>query len=293
MDVELGDGELHRRSAGVGVDGVLHVGQLAAEGVAGLVVALVVVGLHQREARVDDAKLIRVERLQGRLAPGGFVSERVASGDGRLHFGDERLAKDAIDVGHGGLHGVGREPQPLEPFGGGDVVAVGLVVHLEAMHVVVLGQVEGLGVEVLPLFPAVGPAGRGAGGVPGEAAVCVVDLDDRVDVQTLQLAEGVVEIDDVAAGGRTVGVVVVEVGPVDVAGVQRIGAERGAAGDERILRADAVAPGGEVVMGFDNGGRRPDTSAVDVREPPPVGGVAAGHEVAAVVADDLGGFAGE
>ena len=123
------------------------------------------------------------------------------------------------------------------PFGGGNVVAVRLVVHLEAMDVEVLGQVEGLGVEVLPLLPAIGPAGGGAGGVPGEAAVRVADLDERVDAQVVQLAEGVLEVDDVAAVGRIVLVAAFEVRPVDVGGAERVGAEVVAAGDERGLRS--------------------------------------------------------
>ena len=36
-----------------------------------------------------------------------------------------------------------------------------------------------------------------------------------------------------------------------------------------------------------------DAGAVDAGKAPPVGGVAAGHEVAAVVADDFGRFAGD
>ena len=40
-------------------------------------------------------------------------------------------------------------------------------------------------------------------------------------------------------------------------------------------------------------GVEPDAGAVDAGEAPPVGRVAAGHEVAAVVADDLGRFAGD
>ena len=85
---------------------------------------------------------------------------RVAGGNRRLNLGIERFCRRAVHIGDRGLHGVGRETQALEPFGGGNVVAIGLVVHLEAVDVEVLGQVERLSVEVLPLFPAIGPAGR-------------------------------------------------------------------------------------------------------------------------------------
>ena len=74
--------------------------------------------------------------------------------------------------------------------------------------------------------------------------------------EVVQLAERVFEVDDVAARGGVVLVAAFEVRPVDVGGAERVGAEVVAAGDERGLGTDAVAPGGEVVGGFDDGGRR-------------------------------------
>ena len=154
---------------------------------------------------------------------------------------------------------------------------------------------KGLRVEVLPLFPAIGPTRGGSGRIPGKTAIGVVELDDRIDVLVVQLAEGVLQVDDVGAGGGIVGVAIFEVGPVDVRRVEWIVAEGRTASFKRGLGGDVVAPGGEVVGRFrlNYGWRGPNASSVDVRETPPIGGVAAGQEVAAVVADNLGRFAGE
>jgi hypothetical protein len=139
-----------------------------------------------------------------------------------------------VDVGDGGLHGVGGEAQAFDVLGLQDFVraVVGLVVHLEAVNVEILRQVERLCVEVLPLLPAVGPAGGCTGRIERIALAGAVHLDHRLDAHAVQLAECIGEVDVVAARGGDVLVAVLEVGPVDVGRVGRIRAERSAAGDE-------------------------------------------------------------
>jgi hypothetical protein len=160
------------------------------------------------------------------------------------------------------------------------------------MHVEVPRQVKRLRVEVLPLFPAVGPAGGGSGCTP-RRAVRAINLHDRIDAELAQLAEGVIERNDVCAVRRVVLVAVFEMWPVDVADVQRIGPQRGPPGHKACLRIDAVAPHTVVVGAFNGRRSRPDARAVYARVAPPVGRVAAGHEMPAVVADNFRRAAGD
>jgi hypothetical protein len=65
-------------------------------------------------------------------------------------------------------------------------------------------EVKCLRIKVLPMLPAVVPAGRRAGGIERESAavgaVRAVDLDERVDAQLVELAERVLEIDGGSCG---------------------------------------------------------------------------------------------
>lgn len=137
---------------------------------------MVSVGVDEAKVRVDRSEERFMQVLHHGLAPCWVIRNRVAGRHGALDLSVERFAVEYIDVRNGGLHGVRRVVQSLEPFGGGNVIAVGFVVHLEAMHVEVLREVEGLRVEMLPLFPAISPTRGGAGSIPREAAVGVVDL---------------------------------------------------------------------------------------------------------------------
>src|SRR5439155_7781100 len=112
----------------------------------------------------------------------------------------------------GGLDGVGRHVQAVEPFALGNAGDVRLVVHLEALRVEVLRGVVGDGVVILPLFPASAPpvAGRVVVGTGARG------LYDGIESELLELGQvegvgAVVRAGVVVGGLEAVG----EVRPVD------------------------------------------------------------------------------
>src|SRR5207248_5041196 len=130
------------RNVGVeeGLVGGVGVSRLAGGGAA---VTVDVVGVEDVGAGriAGEVGAVLVQRVG---APGGEGRGR-AGRDRGVHVGDELLAVDAIHVRDGGLDGVGRHVQAVEPFALGNAGDVRLVVHLEALRVEVLRGVVGDG----------------------------------------------------------------------------------------------------------------------------------------------------
>ena len=78
----------------------------------------------------------------------------------------------------------------------------------------------------------------------------------------------------------------IKVRPIDVAGVQRIGAESGFTRHEAGLIRNSIPFAGDIVAGFDDTGGDEDARAIDAGITPPITGVAAGIEVARVISSD-------
>ena len=91
--------------------------------------------------------------------------------------------------------------------------------------------------------------------------------------------------------GRIAGKVCFECRPVNERIIKRIIPQIRASSQKRSLVGDPVAPVAVVVVRFNGTGRGPESGSIHSGVLPPAVGVAAGHKVRNVVADDLGGLA--
>ena len=163
---------------------------------------------------------------------------------------------------------------------------VGLVVHLVALHIEIAPEVEGLRVVVLPQLPHVRPV---VGVCDRQTRLAGGDLRANADAQLAHFTQGEIDLDVIVPGQVVVLIVVVENGPVDIGGIELIGANGRPARQERGLAGDAVAHRRQVIRRLDVARADEYARAGDARIAPPLAGIAAGIEMARVVAQEIGG----
>ena len=132
----------------------------------------------------------------------------------------------------------------------------------------------------LPLAaPIVAVGNRKAGFAGG-------DLRAGAHAQFAQFAQRVINLDMIRRVEVSRVKMVGEVRPVDIVRIERVDPQRGFPADETGLVGHAIAYGCQVIGGFNAVGWNEETRAVHARVTPPIPRVAAGIEMAGVVAAD-------
>src|SRR5206468_5425268 len=129
---------------------------------------------------------------------------------------------------------------------------------------------------MLPQLPFAGPiagVGDGEGGLGG------ADANQDLDPQLVQAGAGLVGVDDIGAVLLRDAVIVGEVGPVDVAGVERISPQRRLAAQKSRLVCHSITPAGNIIARLDEASGEEDARAADTGIMPPVPRAAAGTKL--------------